>query len=168
MRPEPLPLPSRPADQVVVVLPLPAAGFVSRSVAFAIDLGVVVTMILGASAMVQIAELLLPKWIWLAAAIPAVVGAIVSFTPLAYFFLTVALAGRTVGKALMGIRVVRVDGGRLGVVRSLVRAVAYLVSLIPLFLGFAWILIDRDRRAWHDHISGSRVVYDPRSTTERL
>ena len=27
-------------------------------------------------------------------------------------------------------------------------------------LGFIWILLNRDRRGWHDYIAGSRVVYE--------
>jgi uncharacterized RDD family membrane protein YckC len=54
------------------------------------------------------------------------------------------------------------DGRRLGFARTLLRTIAYLVSLVPLFAGFLWILVDRDRRGWHDHIAGSRVVFDHR------
>jgi uncharacterized RDD family membrane protein YckC len=66
-----------------------------------------------------------------------------------------------VGKAVMGIRVVGINGRRLPPARALVRTVAYLVSLVPLFAGFLWVLVDRERRGWHDHIARSRVVYEP-------
>ena len=40
------------------------------------------------------------------------------------------------------------------------RLFAYLISALPLFLGFAWIAIDRRRQGWHDKIAGTLVVYD--------
>jgi uncharacterized RDD family membrane protein YckC len=137
-----------------------SAGFVSRFLAMAIDLAVIVGIDLGAGATVQLVHLLLPEWVWLTSAIPAVITGVIEFVPFAYFFATVAVTGQTVGKLLMGLRVVSVDGRRLGIVRTLVRTLAYLVSLIPLFAGFLWVLVDGDRRAWHDHIAGTRVVFD--------
>jgi uncharacterized RDD family membrane protein YckC len=59
----------------------------------------------------------------------------------------------------MGLRVVGDDGSRLSVIRSLLRVFGYVVSLVPLGAGFAWVVISSDRRAWHDHIAGSRVVH---------
>ena len=126
----------------------------------AIDLAVIVAIDLGAGATVQLVHLLLPEWVWLTSAIPTVITAGIEFVPFAYFFATVAVTGQTIGKGLMGLRVVGADGRRLGIVRSLVRTFAYLISLIPLFAGFLWVLVDGDRRAWHDHIAGSRVVFD--------
>jgi uncharacterized RDD family membrane protein YckC len=154
-------LPSRSPEPVVAAGP-GAAGFVSRSVAMVIDLAIVLVLTLGGTSVAQLVGTLLPKWIWFVAALPVVLGVVVSFVPLAYFFLTVAVAGRTAGKAVMGLEVVAADGTRLSAPRALIRAVAYLVSVIPLFVGFLWVLVDRDRRAWHDHIAGSRVVFNRR------
>lgn len=125
----------------------------------AVDLGIVAVLALALGGGAQLVGVLLPKWIWLTTAIPVAVGVIIGILPLAYFFITVAVTGRTVGKALMGIRVVAKDGRRLPVMRSLLRAIAYLISLVPLFGGFLWVLVDSDRRGWHDHIAGSRVVF---------
>jgi uncharacterized RDD family membrane protein YckC len=150
-----------PAPEPGSVAALAAAGFVSRSLAMAIDVFVIVTVVTGATLLAELVGLLLPKWVWLTTAIPAVVGAAASFVPLVYFVTAVAITGRTVGKAVMGIRVVGINGRRLPPARALVRTVAYLVSLVPLFAGFLWVLVDRERRGWHDHIARSRVVYEP-------
>ncbi|HSS92682.1 MAG TPA: RDD family protein [Candidatus Dormibacteraeota bacterium] len=146
------------------VTDLAPAGFVSRLLAMAIDLGVIVTVIVVGTLLAELIGLVLPKWVWLSTAIPAAVGAVVSFVPLIYFFLAVAITGRTAGKAVMGVRVVGLDGRPLPVGRALLRTVAYLVSLIPLFAGFLWVLVDGQRRGWHDHIARSRVVYAPHVT----
>jgi len=125
-----------------------------------VDLGVVALLVVAGGSLAQLVAILLPKWVWITTAVPAAIALVISFVPLAYFFICIALAGRTAGKALMGVRVVGCDGGRLPPARALLRAVAYLVSLIPMSAGFAWVLVDRDRRAWHDHIAGSRVIYE--------
>jgi uncharacterized RDD family membrane protein YckC len=73
------------------------------------------------------------------------------------FFLT--LANRTIGKAVMGLQVVPLRGGRIGIVRATLRYLGYIVSIIPIFLGFIWILFSRKRQGWHDKIAGTCVVY---------
>lgn len=77
-------------------------------------------------------------------------------------------SGATIGKRIFGLRVEGMDGGRLGLGRSLMRAGAYLLSL-PLNLGFLWSLVHPDSRTWHDLIAGSRVVEArPKSQGEAL
>jgi len=73
------------------------------------------------------------------------------------FFLT--LANRTIGKAVMGLQVVPLKGGRIGFMRATLRYLGYIVSIIPLFVGFIWILFSRKRQGWHDKIAGTCVVY---------
>jgi len=73
------------------------------------------------------------------------------------FFLTVA--NRTIGKALMGLQVVPLKGGRMHILRAILRYLGYIVSIIPLFFGFVWILFSARRQGWHDHIAGTCVVY---------
>ena len=73
------------------------------------------------------------------------------------FFLTIA--NRTLGKMVMGLQVIPLRGGRMNFFRSFVRYLGYIVSIIPLFLGFSWILFDRRRQGWHDKIAGTCVVY---------
>ena len=70
------------------------------------------------------------------------------------------LLGRTPGMMVFGLRVVAADGGAPGAGRSVVRALGYWVSAI-LFIGFAWIAIDRQRQGFHDKLAGTYVVYDP-------
>ena len=69
------------------------------------------------------------------------------------------LVGFTPGKGLLGLRILRADGQRIGLGRAIVRYAGYWVSLIFLGLGFIWILFDRRRRGWHDKLAGTCVVY---------
>lgn len=73
---------------------------------------------------------------------------------------------RSAGKALLGLRVVDARGEPLGAGRAGLRSAAYLVSSIA-DLGFAWTLVDRSRRGWHDLIAGSFVVEDAPSPPGR-
>ena len=67
--------------------------------------------------------------------------------------------GATLGKMALGIRVLDFErGGRLSYGRALVRTVAKILSAIPIFLGYFWMLWDAERRTWHDKIAGAVVV----------
>ena len=76
-----------------------------------------------------------------------------------YFIFFFATTGQTVGKAIMGLRVVTTDGKRMGVRRSFIRTLCYTISLAPLGLGFLWVLGEDRRRAWHDKIAHTYVLY---------
>lgn len=79
----------------------------------------------------------------------------------ALFFLYQAyhcLDGRaSVGKRLLGIQVLTLEGEPLGLGTALLRSMGYMLSSI-LALGFVWILFNQTRQAWHDMIVGSVVV----------
>ena len=69
--------------------------------------------------------------------------------------------GGTPGKLTLSARIVDArSGGRPSLARLVIRYLAYIISAAPLFLGFAWIAIDRRKQAWHDKIAGTKVVYD--------
>jgi uncharacterized RDD family membrane protein YckC len=72
-----------------------------------------------------------------------------------------AVYGQTVGKRLLGIRVIRVDGDGLAAFRWLVLRTLLLGSLIP---AVVW---DRDRRGLHDKAAGVVVVVDPNKAAAR-
>lgn len=68
--------------------------------------------------------------------------------------------GLTPGKAALGLRVHRTNGGTPGVGVMLVREWVgkMFVSGLFLGLGYVWALFDRDRQAWHDKLAGTVVV----------
>ena len=74
----------------------------------------------------------------------------------AYFAWSWATTGRTVGGRVLGLRVHRKDGSRVGAWRALIRAL--LCAGFPLLL--IWVAIDGKRRSVQDLIVGTRVVYD--------
>jgi uncharacterized RDD family membrane protein YckC len=86
----------------------------------------------------------------------AIVGfvAIIAY-PIAFW----VLAGQTPGKALMGLRVVRLDHKPMTIGCALARYGGYWLAALPLFLGFLWILFDWRRQGWHDKLAGTCVIY---------
>ena len=91
---------------------------------------------------------------WLARAAPMLVMAGL------YLGLFWHLSGRTPGQKLLHMRVVDGQGRRPHVVRTLVRVVATLAGALPGALGWLWIAVDLEKRAWHDWLAGTYVVRD--------
>ncbi len=136
------------------------AGFVSRLVAFSID-AVLITILVGfifwvVTVVESVFETFLPRSFDLAGAyvfaIPFIIGL--------YYVGLWALVGATIGKGLLGLRVVRADGYPPTIGRSFIRFIGYGLSAIVFFLGYIWVLFDNEHRAWHDDLAGTWVIYD--------
>lgn len=76
--------------------------------------------------------------------------------------------GRTPGKRLLGIRVVRLDGRPLGYWVSFERFGGYAASLFTGLEGFARILWDRNRQALEDKLAETVVIRDTRDARKRV
>lgn len=76
----------------------------------------------------------------------------------AYYVVAWSRTGQTIGKTMLGIKIVGTDGKPLSGGQAFLRFIGYLVSGIVFALGFIWVLFDRKRQGWHDKISGSYVV----------
>jgi uncharacterized RDD family membrane protein YckC len=92
--------------------------------------------------------------------------AVVILITVLYLPLSWTLTGQSVGKALLGLRIVRNDPRRptlvkLSLMRSMVRASGYWLSLLPLGLGLLMAVFDEQHRTLHDRLAGTRVVYQP-------
>ncbi|WLD57721.1 RDD family protein [Salinispirillum sp. LH 10-3-1] len=67
----------------------------------------------------------------------------------------------TPGKMAVSARIVCArTGGRPTVQQFVIRYVGYIVSAIPLLLGYFWMLWDDRNQTWHDKMSGTVVVRD--------
>ena len=122
----------------------PRAGFGSRLGAYIIDILI----------------LMIPTIIVFVATDQAVANIVSTLLGIVYFTAFEGSAtGQTLGKRALGIRVIDFRaGGRLGYGRALVRYIARIVSSIPLFLGYFWMLWDKENQTWHDKIANSVVV----------
>ena len=86
-----------------------------------------------------------------------------------YLWLSLAVFGKTVGKTVLGLRVVGSDGSvALHGYQALVRTLTYPVSYLVLGLGLLGVIFNPERKAWHDHFARSAVVYDWGSRTAAM
>ena len=139
--------------------PARPAGFWIRAVALALD--VLVFLLVQASFKWMATAILGPE----VEGVDSPHGSAGLFTLLfsaAYTTVLHTVAGQTIGKSLVGIRVVAVDGTPLTAGPAFLRYLAGFLSLLPLGFGFLMAGLRRDKRALHDLIAGSRVERRPR------
>ncbi len=74
-------------------------------------------------------------------------------------YLEGGVTGQSIGKRLMGTRVVdATTGGPIGYGRGAIRYVVGVVSGVACALGYLWMLWDGEKQTWHDKASSSYVV----------
>jgi uncharacterized RDD family membrane protein YckC len=68
-------------------------------------------------------------------------------------------SGQTPGMHLLNIRAVdAVTGGRVDYGRAFIRYLVGIVSQLPCYLGYFWMLWDPEKQTWHDKASKTYVV----------
>jgi uncharacterized RDD family membrane protein YckC len=87
-----------------------------------------------------------------------IVGVAIAAT---YEGLFVYKLGATPGKMVLGLRVVRPDGGPVSLGRAIGRYFAKMLSAIILFIGFIMAGFDREKRGLHDILVDTRVIKRP-------
>jgi uncharacterized RDD family membrane protein YckC len=83
-----------------------------------------------------------------------------------YTFVALGWWNTTIGKRLLKLNVIQVNGAVLGWRKALQRTLLYLWSGLPFAFGFYWAFLDADRRTWHDRIAGTIVVSAARASIE--
>ena len=74
-----------------------------------------------------------------------------------YFFLFMLSASQTPGMKRRRLVVVTKDGQPLGPKDACMRGFGYLISILPVLLGFVWMLIDPEHLTWADKVSGTYI-----------
>ena len=143
-------------------------GAVSRFVAYAADLGVSIGVFMLALAAISFAASIITghSISWNRNDLPVAILFVV--WEFVYFAYSWGASGKTVGMALLGVRVVAADGTQAGPRRAVLRTLAFPLSFLLLGLGFTGILFQRHRRALHDMIAGTEVVYAWHARAARL
>lgn len=148
-----------------VALELPVARIPTRAAAFLIDVVVqlILAFVLGLVLTFAIARLQ-PDSAWEdAAALVLIVGILVGYPVIC----ETLLRGRTVGKLLLGLRVVRTDGGPIDFRHALTRGLAGAVADFWVFGGFGIIavitsLCSPNARRVGDVLAGTVVIHGQR------
>ncbi len=76
----------------------------------------------------------------------------------AYYTLLHTNNGQTIGKAVLGIKVIDAEGNAPSLRQSLRRGSAHFLSFILLGFGYLWMLVDPEQQTLHDKLAGTYVV----------
>jgi uncharacterized RDD family membrane protein YckC len=144
----------------VIYRPDDYAGFVTRAIAFAIDIALIdlaaaiVAIVVG----LGVSAFDVPDGV---ITVLVVIGGAAFFAwGVAYFAMFWSTTGQTPGSRVMGVRVVCAGGGEPVRLRSaIMRLVGMVLAAIPFFAGFLLILVDDRRRGLQDRIARTVVVY---------
>ncbi|HUY60319.1 MAG TPA: RDD family protein [Candidatus Dormibacteraeota bacterium] len=147
-----------------VTLGAPVAGIGSRFLAALLDTILILLMEL---ACVFAALSLVPHTYGLSVFGPALIAIVVvaAIVPVAYYVVSeVTTGGRSPGKGICGLRVVRLDGVPVGPAESLVRNTLRLIDFLPMAygVGFLSMFLTRPARRLGDLAAGTLVIHDPR------
>ncbi|MAL98943.1 MAG: hypothetical protein CL583_10900 [Alteromonadaceae bacterium] len=66
--------------------------------------------------------------------------------------------GQTLGMQAWHLQIENEDGSRISWMQALLRYLMGWVSWLALGIGYLWVLFDRDRKAWTDRFSNSRMI----------
>ncbi|QFU76563.1 RDD family protein [Halioglobus maricola] len=75
-------------------------------------------------------------------------------------------SGQTLGMQAWRIQLVRIDGGKIGVIQVILRCFGATLSAGFLGLGYLWKLVDRNKRYWHDYLSGTELILLPKKSRD--
>lgn len=93
---------------------------------------------------------------------PALVQALTVFATVGFFCLFWVKNGQTLGMQAWRIKLVGCNGAPLNLRRALLRCVGACLSAGCLGLGYLWCLVDRNKRYWHDYLSGTELILLPK------
>ena len=141
------------------------AGIVTRGVAAALDLGVVLTLLGGIYLSLVFLRLLLSPQSFTFPE-PRVLASISAWFAMSFVYLTGcwATTGRTVGSLAMGVRLTTRTHLRVGWMRAALRAGACIFFPV----GLMWVAIDPRRRSVQDILLRTEVVYDWRQDLDAV
>ena len=78
---------------------------------------------------------------------------------IAYFVGLTGAYGATLGKMVLGLRVVNANGQKIGFGKAALReTIGRWVSGIAFGLGYLWVAFDQKKQGWHDKLAGTYVV----------
>ena len=135
------------------------AGAVTRLVAFVTDQAIATAVYTAAAAATQFVVDLVSNLHFEVDNYPILLAVTYFGWLFIYYTYSWATSGKTLGMAIVGLRVVRSDGSVVSLGHAATRTLALPLSFLLFGLGFLGILVGRQRRALHDVIANTAVVY---------
>ena len=136
------------------------AGPVSRVLGIVLDSIIVSTafilMVLGFAFIIDFLFQIEISTSWRGGVFGLIVALIWAFL---YHWVSISLAGRTIGMGVLGVGVVARDGTPISGKKAAIRQVVYPISFLFFGVGFLGLFISPERRTLHDAAGGSVVVY---------
>lgn len=77
-----------------------------------------------------------------------------------YLIVSMSVYGKTFGKKLFGLKVIKISGEPLNLYDSFVRFSAWLISGLFFGLGWLWLVFDLNHRSLHDYLCQTVVIRD--------
>lgn len=112
----------------------------------------------------EIAQILDTHSLWLPLAMGQLILPMLCLAIIALLFWNKMAA--TPGKYLLRLTIIDARSGEHpGMLQYTVRMLGYLISALPLGLGFFWIGLDRRKQGWHDKLARTFVMVDPSRRT---
>ena len=128
------------------------AGWDIRAAAFAVDV-LPGAAVVAATALVWLAAAAQSLWWWVSISV-LVAAALVTMVNRAVL---PAILGWSLGRALLGLEVVRPDGAAVGVGRLMLRELAHLLDTLSVCVGWLWPLWDSRKRTFADLLLRTEV-----------
>jgi uncharacterized RDD family membrane protein YckC len=147
MPPPTSPFGALPTFSGVVASQSAYAGFWIRWVAYMIDGAIFLISF-------QIVAVIRPSWL------ASLLGFIILLGYLANAIYLTSVGG-TLGQRVCRLRVVdaRDDKSNIGLARSVLRFIGFIISSLVFDLGLIWVAFDSEKQGWHDKMAQTHVVH---------
>ena len=73
--------------------------------------------------------------------------------------------GQSIGKKILNIKIVDTNYNDINAMTAIIRYIGYIISIIPLFMGYAIVPFREDKRALHDLIAKTYVIHTDKENT---
>jgi uncharacterized RDD family membrane protein YckC len=124
------------------------AGFWRRFAAWIID--AVILFVVGFIIGFIIAIVISPP-----TSINLLLGAVLNFIYTIVFW---TWRGQTLGKIVVGVKIIKTDGMPIGIGSAILRYIGYIVSAIIIYIGYIMIAFNSKKQGLHDKIADTYVV----------
>ena len=144
---------------------LAPAGFWIRAIAALVDFVLLALVQVSFRVVARLITGVEPRETWI---LMPVISMFMLVFAAAYTTALHAAWGQTIGKMIVGVRVLEADGEPPRIGTALLRFVGYFASIVTFFFGFFMAGLRSDKRALHDLIAGTHVERLParaRATT---